>query len=229
MNLLITGAGKGIGYAATEYALRAGHQVIAISRQIQALEALQAQYPTTLQVFSIDIAQAEAFTSLLPCLQQAGKLDALIHNAGILINKPFLDLTDEDWAQSWNVNVMATVRLTRLCLPFMGVVGKAHIVHVGSMGGFQGSTKFEGLASYSTSKGALATLTECLAVELAEKNIHVNCLCLGAVNTQMLQQVFPVYDAPMSSEQMGKYLIQFATEHTPFYNGKVLPVAVSVP
>jgi NAD(P)-dependent dehydrogenase (short-subunit alcohol dehydrogenase family) len=97
------------------------------------------------------------------------------------------------------------------------------------MGGFQGSTKFEGLASYSTSKGALATLTECLAVELLEKNIHVNCLCLGAVNTQMLQQVFPVYDAPMSAEQMGKYLIQFATEHTPFYNGKVLPVAVSVP
>jgi short-subunit dehydrogenase len=228
MNLLITGAGKGIGLEATAFALEQKHHVIAISRQVQKLEILQIQYPH-LQILALDLTDTQALESILPTLQNAGKIDALIHNAGLLINKPFLDLTDEDWAQSWELNIMAVVRLTRLCLPFMGRQEKGHIVNVGSMGGFQGSSKFGGLASYSTSKGALTTLTECLAVELLPHNIHVNCLCLGAVQTEMLQQAFPDYKAPLTAEQMGKYLIQFATEHTPFYNGKILPVAVSVP
>ncbi len=229
LDIFITGAGRGIGYACTQEALQAGHKVWAISRNLTALEKLQALYPDTLTLLAIDLAQASEINKLASPIAQAGKIDVLLHNAGVLINKPFLALTDEDWAQSWEVNVMATVRLTRLCVPYMGQASKGHIVHIGSMGGFQGSSKFAGLASYSTSKGALSTLTECLAAELEASNIHVNCLCLGAVDTEMLQQAFPSYKASVTASEMGNYILHFATQQTHLYNGKVVPVAVSIP
>ncbi len=229
MNLIITGAGRGIGYACTQKALQAGHTVLAISRNTKQLESLQTLYPETLTIASTDLAKASDINALASQIKTIGNIDALIHNAGVLINKPFLELTDEDWTQSWEVNLMATVRLTRLCLPYMGQASKGHILHIGSMGGFQGSSKFAGLASYSTTKGALVTLTECLAAELQARNIHVNCLCLGAVDTEMLQQAFPSYKADITPEAMGAYIIDFATQQTHLYNGKVLPVAVSIP
>ncbi len=92
-----------------------------------------------------------------------------------------------------------------------------------------GSVKFAGLSAYSSSKGALSVLTECLAEELKDTNIKANCLCLGSVNTEMLQQAFPGYEAPLNPKQMADYIGNFAlTGHT-FFNGKVLPVSVSTP
>ena len=122
---------------------------------------------------------------------------------------------------------MAPVTLTRELLPFFTSGG--HILHISSMGGFQGSDKFPGLSAYSTTKGALATLTECLAVELTEQNIQVNCLCLGAVQTEMLNQAFPGIQAPVHAEQMGEHIASFAIHGNKFYNGKVLPVALNNP
>jgi len=229
MNIIITGAGRGIGYATTQEALEAGHHVLAISRNTTALETLQTTYTQTLKIAKIDLAQIADIQTILPHIQYWGSIDVLIHNAGILINKPFLELSEEDWAESLTVNLMAVVRLTKLCVPHMGRQGRGHILHIGSMGGFQGSSKFAGLSAYSTSKGALATLTECLAAELITMNIHVNCLCLGAVDTEMLQQAFPAYKATVSAQEMGKYILHFAIQQTHLYNGKNLPVAVSIP
>ncbi len=227
MQILLTGAGKGIGYAATRYALAKGHQVIAISRDTTALQNLQNEY-TGLEILPFDLAESD-MTNIETCLQRAGKVDVLINNAGVLINKPFEALTSEDWAYSLNVNLLSVVRIIQTCLPFMRGAGKANILNVSSMGGFQGSSKFTGLAAYSTSKGALVTLTEFLAAELVAQQIHVNCVCLGAVDTAMLQQAFPAYRAPITAEEMGQYLIDFCTTQAHLFNGKILPVAVSVP
>lgn len=97
------------------------------------------------------------------------------------------------------------------------------------MGGFQGSSKYPGLSYYSASKAAIACLTECLAVELKQFGIKVNCLALGAVQTEMLAEAFPGYAAPVSSEEMGEYIAGFALTGQKFYNGKILPVAVTNP
>jgi 3-oxoacyl-[acyl-carrier protein] reductase len=98
------------------------------------------------------------------------------------------------------------------------------------MGGFQGSSKFAGLSAYSSSKAALVGLTECLAEELKEKNISVNCLAIGAVQTEMLAEAFPGYQAPLSPKQMAEYIFDFAAKgkilHL-YYNGKILPVSSS--
>jgi NAD(P)-dependent dehydrogenase (short-subunit alcohol dehydrogenase family) len=97
------------------------------------------------------------------------------------------------------------------------------------MGGFQGSSKFPGLSAYSASKGALGTLTECLAVEFSGKGISVNALALGAVQTEMLSQAFPGYEAPISANKMADFITNFALNGHQFFNGKQIPVAFTTP
>jgi NAD(P)-dependent dehydrogenase (short-subunit alcohol dehydrogenase family) len=105
----------------------------------------------------------------------------------------------------------------------------SHILNIGSMGGFQGSVKFAGLSAYSASKAALHTLTECLALELAGQEIKVNCLAIGSAQTEMLEQAFPGYQSPVMAFEMGKYIADFSITGHRFFNGKVLPVAVTTP
>jgi NAD(P)-dependent dehydrogenase (short-subunit alcohol dehydrogenase family) len=97
------------------------------------------------------------------------------------------------------------------------------------MGGVQGSSKFPGLSAYSSSKSALSGLTECLAEELKTKNIAVNCLALGAVQTEMLAKAFPGYKAPVTPSQMAEFICDFALKGQHFFNGKIIPVSSSTP
>jgi NAD(P)-dependent dehydrogenase (short-subunit alcohol dehydrogenase family) len=97
------------------------------------------------------------------------------------------------------------------------------------MGGYQGSMKFPGLALYSASKGALAVMSECLAEEFKETGIKVNCLALGAAQTEMLKEAFPNYQPPLSAEEMASFVCDFALRGQSFFNGKILPVALTDP
>jgi 3-oxoacyl-[acyl-carrier protein] reductase len=93
----------------------------------------------------------------------------------------------------------------------------------------QGSVKFSGLSAYSSSKAALVCVTECLAEELREKNISINCLALGAVQTEMLNEAFPGYKAPVSPSEMAGFIADFCLNAHKFINGKIIPVSLSTP
>lgn len=97
------------------------------------------------------------------------------------------------------------------------------------MGGFQGSAKFPGLSLYSASKAAVAVFTECLAEELKSRNIKANALALGAVQTEMLSQAFPGYQAPLQSNEMADFIADFAYTGHRYFNGKILPVSLTTP
>jgi 3-oxoacyl-[acyl-carrier protein] reductase len=116
-----------------------------------------------------------------------------------------------------------------LLRPMMGGKVASHIVNIGSMGGFQGSSKFAGLSAYSSSKSALAGLSECLAEEFQDHNIKVNCLAFGAVQTEMLEKAFPTYNATLLPSEMADFVLNFALNGHRFFNGKVLPVSSSTP
>ena len=111
----------------------------------------------------------------------------------------------------------------------MGKKKGTHIVNISSIGGVQGSAKFAGLSAYSSSKAALCGLTECLAEEFKGTNISVNCLALGAVQTEMLLKAFPGYKAPLKANQMASYIYELALNGRNYYNGKILPVSLSTP
>ena len=102
-------------------------------------------------------------------------------------------------------------------------------MNVSSMGGIQGSIKFPGLAAYSSSKGAIITLTELLAEEYKENGPAFNVLALGAVQTEMLEEAFPGYEAPISAEKMASYIADFSQNGQQFYNGKIMQVSNSTP
>lgn len=152
---------------------------------------------------------------------------ALLIMPGLLINAPFFQSDIEQWRKQFEVNVFAPVQLIQVLKPFLK--RGSHIVNIGSMGGYQGSAKFPGLSAYSASKGALAILSECLNTELAPKGITVNCLALGAVQTEMLEQAFPGYEAPVTSEKMANYIAEFTLTAHHLISGKILPVALNDP
>lgn len=228
MKILITGGSRGIGYEAALQLATAGHQVLALARSVHRLQALSKKTSGGVIPLEQDLAALDE-ASLREAIRQMGGLDILINNAGLLINKPFLELNPDDWRASFQVNIFAVVELIRSCLPFLAQSPSAHILNIGSMGGYQGSQKFAGLSAYSASKGALSTLTESLAVELKDQKIAVNCLALGAVQTEMLESAFPGYTAPVNSAEMGTFVAQFATSGQQLFNGKILPVSQSNP
>ncbi len=234
MNVIVTGASRGIGYEIVKKLVQAGdHQVIVLSRNIARLNQLKdecLQIDAGARVFphKLDLRDPHYQQSLLQLISKTfKKVDVLINNAGHLINKPFIEFTSEEFDEVFDVNVKSVVRLTQVLYPYFN--NKAHIVNIGSMGGYQGSMKFPGLSLYSASKAALAVLSECLAEEFKESGISVNCLALGAAQTEMLKEAFPNYQPPLTAEQMAVFVCDFALKGQAYFNGKILPVALSVP
>ena len=223
-NIIVTGTSRGIGYELSLKFAEAGHQVLAISRKIpQTL--LEHQNVTCL---SVDLADETALDQVENFLSSTWKkVDAVVHNAGALLLKPFAETTQADFESIYKVNVFAVANLTRICIPYLEK--GSHVVTISSIGGVRGSLKFAGLAAYSSSKGAVITLTELLAEEYKEKGISFNVLALGSVQTEMLNEAFPGYQAPISAEGMATYIYDFTLNGNKYFNGKVLEVSSTNP
>lgn len=230
MNIIVTGASRGIGFETVKYFARDNqHQIIAIARSKDGLIRLKAESNSNnIHICTFDFEAGDFYRDLLPfILGKFVHVDILINNAGFLINKPFELMDENDFDQIFNVNVKSIFTLTKMLLPYFSV--NAHIVNIGSMGGVQGSKKFPGLSIYSASKGAVAVLTECLAEELNKKRICVNCLALGAAQTEMLAEAFPAFKAPLTAAKMAEFIADFSLNGHKWFNGKILPVAVTTP
>jgi NAD(P)-dependent dehydrogenase (short-subunit alcohol dehydrogenase family) len=224
---VVTGASRGIGYEICKELAGKAHHAVAVARSEQQLTEL-ANSHKNISAITTDLTDQRDVNKLINQLEKDfNNVDILINNAGALINKTFTELNLEDWRSQLESNLISAVHITKKMLPLFN--SSAHIVNISSMGGFQGSAKFPGLAAYSVSKGALSILTECLSVELSDKNIKANALCLGAVQTEMLEDAFPGMDAPVTAKEMGTYITNFALEGSTFYNGKILPVALEDP
>lgn len=225
-NIIITGTSRGIGYEMVALLAQAGHNVLALSRNSVPVSGIEI---SNCHCFSCDITDPDDIKKVPLFLKEKGwkHVDILINNSGYLVNKPFSELSLEDFKQSYDVNVFSVFSLTQAMLPFFKK--SSHVVNISSMGGVQGSAKFPGLAAYSSSKGALITLTELLAEEFKQTGPSFNVLALGAVQTQMLEEAFPEYKAPLTAAQMAQYIIDFSLTGNTFYNGKVLEVSSSTP
>lgn len=230
MKIVVTGASQGIGYEIVKRLLsETDHDVFALARNNNKLESLEKfRLNASYHCMAFDLLKEDYSRDLIPNIsEQLGNVDVLINNAGLLINKPIDKLSNQDFDNLFNMNVKSVFKLVRDLLPFFNE--NAHIVNITSMGGFQGSAKFPGLSLYSASKGALSILTECMAEEFKEHRIKVNALAIGAVQTEMLSRAFPGYTAPISSEEMAQFIVDFALKGHQYMNGKIIPVSLSTP
>lgn len=223
-NIIITGTSRGIGYEMALQFANAGYNVLAISRKTPQI-LIEHENVTCLPSDISDENQLKEVGEFVSKTWK--KVDVLIHNAGSLLHKNFTEITTQEFQNIYKVNVFAVAELTKICIPFMEK--GSHVVTISSMGGIQGSMKFAGLSAYSSSKGAVITLSELLAEEYKEKGIAFNVLALGSVNTEMLQEAFPGYEAPLSAKEMADYIYNFALTGNKYYNGKVLQVSSTTP
>lgn len=223
--VVITGTSRGIGFELAQLFAKNNYEVLAISRNELPLKNLNIKNITTI---SVDLSNENDIKKVTNFISKHwNEIDILINNAGKLINKPFEKLTMANFNAVFMVNVFAVAELTKQLIPYLKK--ESHVVNISSIGGVQGSVKFPGLAAYSSSKGAVLTLTEILAEEYKEKGIAFNALALGAVQTEMLESAFPNYKAPLTAEEMANYIYNFAINGHKFYNGKILQVSSSTP
>ena len=224
-SIIVTGTSRGIGFELVQWLSNQGHSVLALSRNPEPVAQLNLPRVTSMALDLTDAAACEGVGQWVS--SNWGMANFLIHNAGSLINKPFSELTSEDFEAVYRVNVFGVAALSRALLPVLDP--KGHVVVISSMGGVQGSAKFPGLAAYSSSKGAVITLTELLAEEYKATGPAFNVLALGAVQTEMLSEAFPGYQAPVTAAEMAAYIGNFTLTGHKLYNGKVLQVSSSTP
>lgn len=236
-NVIITGASRGIGYEISRYfAGLDNYRVYALSRNRENLECLVkecAGLSNTSELIPVVFDMIDFLNKPESTIQEIFKglnhIDILINNAGYLVNKPFDQISADEAMQMLKVNFVGPSRLIRELLYMMGRKGQTHVVNISSMGGYQGSIKFPGLSYYSASKAALANITECLSTEYKNLKITFNCLALGAIQTEMLEEAFPGFNAPLMPREIAGFIGDFAINGYRYINGKIIPVSLSNP
>jgi short-subunit dehydrogenase len=237
MNIIVTGASRGIGYEIVRsMAGIPDMKILAIARSLKDLRKLKLSCATLasgydLDIMSADLSQFEKLKNdIIPAIRNKfDKLDILVNNAGYLVNKPFDKIDTDELEMTMKLNFMVPWQLIQSLLDLLAKSGKSHVINISSIGGIQGSKKFPGLSAYSSAKGALGVLTECLAAELSDKGISFNCLALGSVQTEMFSMAFPDYTAQSMPEEIAAYITDFAMNGNKYFNGKILPVSISTP
>lgn len=226
-NIVVLGASRGIGKELVKlFAENSEHKVFAFSRNTEAMAEFD-ELPNVTYGFA-DISSEEIHSFLDRQLNQVDRIDVLVNNAGKLVNKPFEELSRQDIDKCYQTNAVGVMYATQYFIPKMKDEG-GHIVNISTVGAFQGSVKFPGLSAYSTSKAGVVSFTELFAEEYKETEISMNCLCLGAVQTEMLEEAFPGYEAPISAKEMASYIRDFSLTGHQYYNGKIMQVSTSTP
>jgi len=231
MNIIINGGSRGIGKEVViNLAADKDNQILVTGRTESMLKALQKScLNENVSYLTMDISVFEKETEAVKdqIYNRFSRVDILINIAGLLVVKDFLKISGQEARNMMDTNFFGPAALIKLLVPLMPA--RSHIINISSMGGFQGSSKYRGLSYYSASKAALSCLTECLAEELLESGIAVNCLAIGSVQTEMFESAFPGFKAPLSPGEMAEFISYFALNGNRFFNGKILPVAVNNP
>ncbi len=180
---IVTGAGRGIGAAIARTLGAAGARVIVnYNRSAEAAGALAAEINGV--AVAADVGTAEGCAALIAAAESLGSLDILVNNAGITRDMLLLRMSDEEWNDVINTNLNATFRMCRSAAAVMLRQRRGAIVNVTSVSGIRGNP---GQANYGASKAAVAAMSRSLAKELGRRNIRVNCVAPGFVDTDMVR------------------------------------------
>jgi NAD(P)-dependent dehydrogenase (short-subunit alcohol dehydrogenase family) len=182
---IVTGASKGIGLAIVKALAAEGVRVIAGARDVTGeLSTLAGVGVDGVIAMAVDLATADGPRRMAARAEELGRLDILVNNIGALTVRldGFLSVTDEQWQQSLNVNLMSAVRTTRAALPAMLARGSGAIVTISSVNAFLPDP---GIIDYTASKAALTNFSKALSKEVGPRGIRVNTVSPGPVETAL--------------------------------------------
>ena len=185
--VLITGGSLGIGKATADRFASEGARVLITGRRAEHLEAtareIGAKYGRPLLTFQMDVSRkADVDRMMAVVMEKWGGVDVLINNAGIAYTEPFLDITEERWDQTININLKGQFLVGQAVTREMAKVKSGAIVNMGATNGLVGEA---GYAHYNASKGGITLLTKSMALDLAPYGIRVNCVAPGYIVTPL--------------------------------------------
>ena len=238
---LVTGGGSGIGRATALLFAREGAAVAIVdldeARAQAVAQEIGAKGGQALAV-RCDVSQAtDCQRAVQETVAAFGRLDILFNNAGIIRRASVLEITEEEWDRAMAVNVKSVFLLSRYAIPIMAQGGGGAIVNTGSGWGLVGGRN---AVSYCASKGAVVNMTRAMALDHAEQNIRVNCVCPGDTDTGMLrseaQQLGAATEAFLAEaadrplrrigrpEDIAQAVLYLASEASSFVTGTTLVV-----
>ena len=236
-NVLVTGGSRGIGEAISREFARKGYDVIinfknSVDRAEKLKEELEAEYGVSVLLAQADITDEISVENMIDdIITEFGKIDVLVNNAGIVIDREFDERTVQDWKETLNVNLIAPFLLTKLVGSEMLKQGHGSIVNISSTNGI--NTYYPTSVDYDASKAGIISLTYDSAVQFAP-NIRVNCVAPGWVNTEMNDELPDDFVKSETErilvkrfaepEEIAKAVYFLASEDASFINGTVLKV-----
>ena len=185
-NILITGGSGGIGKELVKKFVSLGGNVLGTGTNTEKLDLLKKEYPNIL-VKRFDMSEHSRIVEFIDNVTlELGGLDILINNAGINIDNLSLRMKDEEWKKVIDINLTSTFLLTKSAIKKMLKNKFGRIVNITSIVGHTGNL---GQANYSASKSAIIGMSKSLAVEYAKKNITINCVSPGFIQSNMTMNI----------------------------------------
>ncbi|POD68867.1 short-chain dehydrogenase [Pseudomonas syringae group genomosp. 3] len=199
---VVSGGTRGIGLTLSTRLISLGYQVITLYQgDTHAARQAETQWGDALVAIQVDVADPGAVRAVADqIITRYGVPQVLVNNAGVNRDRPFLELTDEDWSRVIGVNLSGPFYLTRAFAPAMLEAGRGSVVNIGATTGIR--PRLDG-ANYCASKAGLLHLTKCLALELAPV-IRVNCLIPGMIDTEELRTRFHLDDGDKLAEVLAQ-------------------------
>lgn len=232
---VVTGGASGIG-AATVLALAARGADVAIVDLAAPPEALMQKLEGAagrINTYQTDVtSHSAAADTVYRIVQEMGRLDILVHSAGVGIEKDFLETSPEEWNRIISVDLTGTFNFCQAAAKEMAAAGYGRIVTIASTAGIRGGY---GRAAYGAAKGGVITLTKVMAVELAAHGITVNTLAPGAIDTELVSRMHSadtrrIYTRAIPAKRYGTpeetaaAAVFLASEEASYINGHVMSV-----
>jgi NAD(P)-dependent dehydrogenase (short-subunit alcohol dehydrogenase family) len=230
LRALVTGAGSGIGRAATEALSAAGARVAGLDRDAVDLEGVVQLHADVTDDAAVAAAVAHAVAEL-------GGLDVLVNAAGIGVTGDVEANDDAEWHRLYDVNVVGIVRVCRAALPHLRRSEHGAIVNVASIVATAGLPQ---RACYTATKGAVLSLTRAMAADLVQDGVRVNCVSPGTVDTPWVGRLLAAADDPdaarvqlearqpmgrlASAEEVAAAIVHLATPASGFTTGSILEI-----
>ena len=187
----ITGAGSGIGHACAELFAQQGAKVILAGRRVEPLNAAASQINNSggqAIAVSCDVTNsAEVSAAIKTGVDKFGALTTIVNNAGVMFRGTAEETPEATWDLLIDINLKGTFLVSRAAMEFLRRAGSGSIINIGSVYGVVGSKQ---RVAYAASKGGVTMLTRAMAMDHAQENIRVNCICPSLVETEMAKQVF---------------------------------------
>ena len=190
-NTIITGASGGIGNAIVKKLSEFEANILATGTKIEKLEELKSKFKNV-KILSFDISQSEKIEEFIEnaTTQLGGKLDCIVNNAGLTQDNLAIRMSLDEWKKVIDVNLTSTFLLSKFAIKKMLKNKSGKIVNITSVVGHTGNL---GQANYTASKAGIVAMSKSLAIEYAKKNININCVSPGFIETQMTDKIDPKF------------------------------------